>query len=46
MELKFNQSATVLAILEEGRLSNIPMKFKWNRPKGIGGVDVLKFFYF
>ena len=35
-----HQSETVLAILVEGHLSNIPMKFKYNRPRGIGGVDV------
>ena len=34
------QSKTVLAILVQGHLSNIPMKFKLNRPRGIGGVDV------
>ena len=33
-------SGTVLAISVEGHLSNIPIRFKWNRPKGIGGVDV------
>ena len=32
-----HQSKTILAILVEGHLSNIPMKFKWNRPRGIGG---------
>ena len=29
-----------LAILVEGHLSNISMKFKCNRPRGIGEVDV------
>ena len=27
------------------KLSNIPMKFKRNWPRGIGGVGVLRFFY-
>ena len=36
----------MLAILVEGQPSNIPMKFKRNRPRGIGGVDVKRFFYF
>ena len=31
---------TILAILIEGHLSIISMKFKRNRPRGIGGVDV------
>ena len=31
---------TVFAILVEGHLNNIPMKFKYNWPRGIGGVDV------
>ena len=35
-----HQSETVLAILVEGHLSNILMKFKGNRLRGIGGVDV------
>ena len=35
-----HRSGTVLAILVEGYQSNIPMKFKSNRPRGIGGVDV------
>ena len=35
-----HRSRTVLAILVEGHLSNIPMKFNKNRPKGIAGVDV------
>ena len=35
-----HRSRTVLAILVKGHLSNIPMKFKHNRPRGIGGVDV------
>ena len=39
-----HRSKTVLAILVEGHLSNIPMKFKLNRPRGIGGVDVKRFF--
>ena len=35
-----HQSGTILAILVEGHLSNIPMKFKGNRLRGIGGVDI------
>ena len=35
-----HQSKTVLAILVEGHLSNIPMKFTYNQPRGIGGLDV------
>ena len=35
-----HQSQTILAILIEGHLSIISMKFKRNRPRGIGGVDV------
>ena len=31
-----HQSETILAILVEGYLSNIRMKFELNRPKGIG----------
>ena len=30
----------VLAILVEGHLSNIPMKFKVHRPRDVGVVDV------
>ena len=33
-----HQSETVLAILVECYLSNISVKFEWNRPKGIGEV--------
>ena len=33
-------SQTVLAILVEGHLSIISMKFKYNQPRGIEGVDV------
>ena len=29
------RSETVLAILVEGYLSNIPMKFEWNCPRGV-----------
>ena len=32
-------SGTVLAILVEGHLSNIPMKFESHWPKGSGGVS-------
>ena len=35
-----HQSQTVLAIFVEGHLSIISMKFKQNRPKGIGEFDV------
>ena len=40
------QSETVLVILVEGHLSNIPMKFELNQHRSIGGVGVLRFFYF
>ena len=33
------RSGTVLAILVEGHLSNIPMKFESHWPKGSGGVS-------
>ena len=33
-------SGTVLAILGQGQLSDIPMKFNSNQPRGVGGVDV------
>ena len=35
-----HRSETVLAILVEGLLSNISMKFKIYWPRGIGGFDV------
>ena len=35
-----HRSQTVLAILVEGHLSIIYMKFKYNRLRGIGEVDV------
>ena len=41
-----HQSGTVLAILVEGHLSNIPMKIKLNQLRDIGGVDVKRLFYF
>ena len=41
-----HRSKTFLAILVEGQLINIPMKFKCNRPRGIGRVDVYRFFYY
>ena len=41
-----HQSETVLAILVEGHLSNIPMRFKCYRSRGIGGVDVTEFSIF
>ena len=41
-----NRSETVLAILVQGHLSNIPMKFEWNRPRGIGGVRFKDFAIF
>ena len=30
----------MLSILAEGHLSNIPMKFEGNQPRGIGGVGI------
>ena len=41
-----HQSGTVLVILVEGYLSNIRMKLKWNRPKGIGEVAFKDFSIF
>ena len=35
-----HRSKTVLAVLVEGHLRNIPKKFKLNRLRGIGGVDI------
>ena len=35
-----HQSGTVFTILEEGHLSNIPIKLERNRPRGIGRVGV------
>ena len=35
-----NRSGTVFATLVEDELSNIPLKFEWIRPRGIGGVGV------
>ena len=40
------QSGTILAILVEGHISNIPLKFEGNQPRGIGGIGVYNFFYF
>ena len=40
------QSATVLATSVDGYLSNILLKFQWNRHRDVGGVGVLRFFYF
>ena len=34
----------VLAVLIEGHLSNIHRRFERNRPRGIEGVGVLRFF--
>ena len=33
------RSRTILAILVESHLGNIPMKFKSHSPKGVGGVS-------
>ena len=41
-----NRSQTVLTVLIEGQLSNIPMRTKCNRPRGIGGDGVLRIFLF
>ena len=40
------RSKTVLSVLIEGHLINIPIKFERNRPRGIGAFGVLRFFYF
>ena len=36
----------VLAILVEGYLSNLPMQFECNRPKGTGEFDIKRFSIF
>ena len=35
-----HQSETILAVLIEGHLLNIPAEFDLNRPMGIGGVRI------